>query len=204
MKDTPIDRVGPRAAADRIARRDLRGADQPGAQPRRGRRQAVRHRLRELHRRLARVLLRLRAVAAQAADARHRPLSPDRDGDRQDQRGVRVPPRDPPPRQPRRPLGQRPRRPAERRSRGARLGARARQLPRAHAHRPRLLRRQHQPRRRLDDRHAQHDQGAAEGAARAGRRRCARRKPPATTRRGWRCSRRTRRCRSGRCGTTTA
>ena len=31
----------------------------------------------------------------------------------------------------------------------------------ADAHRPRLLRRQHQPRRRLGDRHAQHAQGAA-------------------------------------------
>ena len=35
------------------------------------------------------------------------------------------------------------------------------------AHRARLLRREHQPRRRMGDRHAQHAQSAAEGAARA-------------------------------------
>ena len=49
MKDTPVDRMGPESAADRIARCGLRGKARPGAQPRCGRRKAVRHRLRELY-----------------------------------------------------------------------------------------------------------------------------------------------------------
>ena len=56
---------------------------------------------------------------------------------------------DPAARQPRRALGQRPRGHAHRRAGGASPGARPRRLPRADPHRPRLLRRQHQPRRRL-------------------------------------------------------
>ena len=107
-------------------------------------------------------------------------------------------------RQPRRPLGQRPRRHPERRPRGAQPRAGPRRLPAAHAHRPRLLRRQHQPRRRVDHRHAQHAQGAAQGAARAVPQDCGISSSPATTRRGSRCSRNRRHCRSGRCGTTTA
>ena len=63
-------------------------SDRPGAQPRRGRRKAVRHRLRELHRRLARVLSGLRADARGALHARHRPLPSDRNHHRQDQRGA--------------------------------------------------------------------------------------------------------------------
>ena len=126
MKDTPVDRVGPRerllASLDAIFDEN----DRPGAQPRRGRGQAVRHRLRELHRRLARVLLRLRADARQAADPRRRPLPPDRDHHRQDQLGADVPARDAAARQPRRPLGQRPRRRPQRRARGDRAGAGAR------------------------------------------------------------------------------
>ena len=41
------------------------------------------------------------------------------------------------------------------------------ELPRAHAHRARLLRREHQPRRGVGHRHAECAQGAAQGAARA-------------------------------------
>ena len=48
-------------AAARLARRHLRREHRPAPQPRRRGGQAVRHRLRELHRRLARVLSRLRA-----------------------------------------------------------------------------------------------------------------------------------------------
>ena len=114
-------------------------------------------------------------------------------------------PGDPAARQPRRPLGQRPRRASS----TTISTAIAQELVRgdflaAHAHRPRLLRRQHQPRRRVGDRHAQHAQVAAQGAARADRRRCASWKRPATTPAGWPCRRSSRRCRSARSGTTTA
>ena len=56
----------------------------PRHQPRRGRGQAVRHRLGELRRRLARVLPRLRDRATEAALPRRRPLPPDRGHRRQD------------------------------------------------------------------------------------------------------------------------
>ena len=165
----------PARAAGRVARRDLRRADRPGAQPRRGRGQAVRHRLRELRRRLARVLPRLRDVAARSCSA-STPATFTRPR-RSPTRSASVfmfLPRDPAARQPRRPLGQRPRRRCSPTSCEAIApGARARRLPRPHPHRPRLLRRQHQPRRRVGHRHAQHAQGAAHGAARADRRRCA-------------------------------
>ncbi len=55
------------------------------------------------------------------------------------------------------------------------------------AHRPGLLRRQHQPRRRLGHRHAQHAQGAAAGPAGAHRQAEGGWKPRAITRRAWRC-----------------
>ena len=71
--------------ADRGARRDLQGPHRPRLQPGFGRRQAVRHRRRELHRRFPRVLPRLRAHAPGALHARHGPLPPDRDDHRQDQ-----------------------------------------------------------------------------------------------------------------------
>ena len=60
---------GPARAAGRVARRDLRRADRPGAQPRRRREQAVRHRLGELRRRLARVLPGLRRRADRSCSA---------------------------------------------------------------------------------------------------------------------------------------
>ena len=115
MKDTPVDRVGPRERLTESLDAIFARADRPGAQPRRGRGQAVRHRLRELRRRLARVLFRLRALAQEALHARRGPLPPDRDDRRQDQLGVHVPAGDPAARQPRRPLGQRSRRRAHRR-----------------------------------------------------------------------------------------
>ena len=75
----PVDRKGPRERLARVARRDVRRAARPAAQPRRGRGQAVRHRLGELRRRLARVLPRLRDPRPQeAALPRRRPLPPDR------------------------------------------------------------------------------------------------------------------------------
>ena len=45
MKDTPVDRQGPRERLARVARRHLRRADRPEAQPRRRREQALRHRV---------------------------------------------------------------------------------------------------------------------------------------------------------------
>ena len=75
--------------------------------------------------------------------------------------------RGPAARQPGRPLGQRPRRHPDRRAAGDRPGGRPGRLPRPGPHRPRLLRRQHQPRRRLGDRHPGAAQGAADGPARA-------------------------------------
>ena len=65
--------------------------------------------------------------------------------------------------------------------RGDRPGGRPRRLPRPRPHRPRLLRRQHQPRGRLGDRRPRHAQGAAAGAAGADRDRCARWRPRATS-----------------------
>ena len=58
-KDTPVTAVAPRTAG-RIARCHLRRADRPALNLRCGREQAVRHRLRELRGRLARVLPGLR------------------------------------------------------------------------------------------------------------------------------------------------
>ena len=88
MKDTPVDRKGPRerlvASLDAIFAEPI----DPRAQPRRGRGQAVRPRLGELRRRLARVLSRLRDLAQEAALPRRRPLPPDRDDRRQDLRGA--------------------------------------------------------------------------------------------------------------------
>ena len=63
MKDTPVDRAGPRERLRRVARRHLRGIVRPRRQSGRRRGKAVRHRMRELHRRLARVLFRLRRLA---------------------------------------------------------------------------------------------------------------------------------------------
>ena len=160
---------------------------------------------RELRRRLARVLSRLRAVTRKkllCLDAGH--FHPTETIADKISARVHVPAGDPAARQPRRPLGQRPRRHPHRRAPGDQPGARARRLPRPHAHRPRLLRRQHQPRRRLGHRHAQHAQGAAHGAARTDRHAARSSKPPATTPPAWRCSKRARRCPSARSGTTTA
>ena len=131
MKDTPVDRRRPAGTADGIAGRRVRRSARPGLQPGFGRRQAVRPRLRELHRRLARVLFRVRAVAQDSLHARHRPLPSDRNHHRQDQRGPDVPPGDPAARQPRRALGQRPRGGPRRRSGRHRAGARPRRLPRS-------------------------------------------------------------------------
>ena len=161
----------PARAPDRIARRDLRRADRPGAQPRRRRGQAVRHRL-------ARATSSARTSSTSATRChdktlllpRRRPFSPDRDGRRQDLSSCSC---------------------SCRRScctsaaacagtattsscsptscEAHRPGDRARRLPRPRPHRPRLLRRQHQPRRRLGHRHAQHAQGAAHRPARADR-----------------------------------
>ncbi len=69
--------------------------------------------------------------------------------------------RDPAARQPRRALGQRPRGDAHRRRAGYCRGNRPRRVSRPRAHRPRFLRRQHQSRRRLGDRHAGDAQGIA-------------------------------------------
>ena len=111
---------------------------------------------------------------------------------------------DPAARQPRRPLGQRPRRRSQRRSRSHRAGARPRRLSRAHAHRPRLLRCQHQPRRGLGHRHAQHAEGAVSRRC-SNRRRCSgSRKRPPTIPAALRCRRSSRRCRGARSGTITA
>ncbi len=112
--------------------------------------------------------------------------------------------RDPAARQPGRALGQRPRRDPHRRAAGDRAGDRPRRLPRPRPHRPRLLRRQHQPRGRLGDRHARHAQGAAAGPARADRPAPRASRPRATTPPGWRCWRSSRRFPSARSGTTIA
>ena len=71
-------------------------------------------------------------------------------------------------------------------------------------HRPGLLRRQHQSRRRLGDRHAGDAQGPAGGPAGADRRSSASWSRAAISPPGWRCSKRSRPCRSAPCGTTTA
>ena len=63
MKDTPVDRVGPRQRLTESLDAVFAEPLDPRAQPGCGRGQAVRPRLRELHRRLARVLSRLRPVA---------------------------------------------------------------------------------------------------------------------------------------------
>ena len=76
-----------------------------------------------------------------------------------------VPRRNPAARQPRRPLGQRPRGDSQRRAAGHRRGAGARRFSRPRSHRAGLLRRQHQPRRRLGHRRPRHAQGPAAGAA---------------------------------------
>ena len=64
MKDTPVDRLRPARASDRVAGRNLPESRRSRAQSRRARRQAVRPRHRELHGRLARVLFRLRGCPA--------------------------------------------------------------------------------------------------------------------------------------------
>ncbi len=104
-KDSPIDRAGPRQrladALDAIFAEPI----DPRLPPRRRRGQALRHRLRELRRRLARVLPRLCRLAAQAPLPRRRPLPSDRSRLRQDLGRAHVPRRDPAARQPRRALG---------------------------------------------------------------------------------------------------
>ena len=74
----------PAAALDRGPRRDLRRPGQSGRQPRCRREQALRHRLGELRRRLARVLSGLRHHAEEAALPRHGPLPSHGDDRRQD------------------------------------------------------------------------------------------------------------------------
>ncbi len=143
-----------RASGSPVARRGLRRADRPAVQPRRGREQAVRPRLRVVRRRLARVLPRLRRHPQEDPLPRRRPLPPDRGHLRQDLGRADLARRGPPARQPGRALGQRPRRHPQRRAARDRAGGRPRRLPRPGPHRPRLLRREHQPRRRLGDRHA--------------------------------------------------
>ena len=83
-KDTPIDRKGPRERLAESLDADLRRAARPEVQPRRRRGQALRPRLGELRRRLARVLPRLRHHAQEAPVPRRRPLSSDRGRLRQD------------------------------------------------------------------------------------------------------------------------
>ncbi len=195
---------GPAHPAGRVARRRLRRADRPEVQQGRRRGQALRHRLGELRRRLARVLLRLRRHAQEAPLPRRRPLSPDRGRLRQDLRGAPAPGRDPAARQPRRALGQRPRRDPLRRAGGDRAGAGPGRLPRPRAHRPRLLRRQHQPRRRLGHRRPRHAQGAARSPCSSRPSPSAASRPRATTPPGWPSSRSSRPCPSAPSGTITA
>ena len=151
-----------------VAGRDLRRAARPTLQPRRGRGQALRHRLGELRRRLARVLPGLRranrkllCLDSGPLPSRPRP-SPTRSrpcccfldeillhvsrGVRWDSDHVVI-------------LDDELRAIAEEIVRGGYPGPRP--------HRAGLLRRQHQPRRGLGDRHARHAQGPAAGAARA-------------------------------------
>ena len=187
-RTVPIDRNGPAPAARRFARRDLRRADRPAVQPRRGRGQAVRHRLGELRRRLARVLLRLCRLAAQAPVPGRRPLPSDRGRLRQDLGRAHVPRRDPAARQPGSAVGQRPRGDPLRRAAGDRPGAGPRRLPGPGAYRPRLLRRQHQPGGGLGHRRTVHAQGALARLARADRDCCAGSRPRAIRPPGWRSS----------------
>ena len=70
----------------------------------------------------------------------------------------------------------------------------------ARPHRPRLFRREHQPRGGVDDRHAQHASRAADRAARTDRKPSRRRKRAAISPRASRCRRKSRRCRSARSG----
>ena len=203
-KDTPVDRKAPAPTAGRRARRDLRRTDRPEVQPRRRRGQALRHRLGELRRRLARVLPRLRRHPQEAALPRRRTFPSDRGRLRQDLRRAPVPRRDPAAREPRRALGQRSRRGPLRRAGGDRPGAGPGRLPRPRAHRARLLRREHQPRRRLGDRRSSDAQGAVARPARADRDACASSRPRGTTPRGWRCSKSSRRSPSAPSGTITA
>ena len=125
-KDVPVDRNGAARAPDRVARPIFAEPIDPEASPRRRRSQAVRHRLGELRRRLARVLPGLRRGAPEAAHARRRPLPSHRDHRRQDLVGADVLPGTAAARQPRRPLGQRPRGDPRRRAAGDRRGNRPR------------------------------------------------------------------------------
>ena len=68
-KDMPVDRHGPRERLAAVARRHLRREARPEAQPRRRRGQALRHRLGELRRRLARVLPGLRRSRSKSCSA---------------------------------------------------------------------------------------------------------------------------------------
>ena len=88
-------------------------------------------------------------------------------------------------RQSRRAMGQRPRRDPVRRAGGPGPGACPGRLPRPHAYRPGLLRRQHQPHRRLGHRHPLHDQGPAAGDAGAHELSFSGWRPGATSRRVW-------------------
>ena len=74
MKDTPVDRVGPRQRLTESLDAVFAERLDPRVHPGLGRGQAVRPRLRELHRRLARVLSRLRDVA-QASSTRSTPAT---------------------------------------------------------------------------------------------------------------------------------
>ena len=83
-KDTPADRKTPARCASRTSLDEILAETiDPTLQPGRGRGQAVRPRLRELHRRLARVLPGLRRGQQDAARAGQRPLPPHRDHRRQ-------------------------------------------------------------------------------------------------------------------------
>ena len=169
FKDLPVDRKAPRerlaASLDAIFAEPI----DPAAQSRCGRIQALRHRQRELRRRLARVLPRLRHHAAKALLPRRRAFSSDRTHRGQDLvascnscpdccctsaaacAGTAITSSL---------LDDPTRAILEEVVRG--------EYPRPHAHRPGFLRRQHQPHRRVGDRHAQCSEGAAARAAGAG------------------------------------
>ena len=114
----PADRPPrPARAARPIARRDLRREARSAAQPRRGREQALRHRLGELRRRLARVLSGLRRHDTRSCSASTPATSiPTETITDKLSAVLTLARRDPAARQPRRPLGQRPRRDPDRRT----------------------------------------------------------------------------------------
>ena len=98
------------SAAEEVVGRNACPGDRSEADARLGRGQAVWARLRDVRRRIARILHGLCRGEEDAADVGRRPLPPNRDDFRQDFLDVGLSRRSPAPRQPRHPLGQRPRR----------------------------------------------------------------------------------------------